>query len=960
MTRRSFVKAAAVVGAATALSATITNSALGVDPVATSAQGADVKVVRTACRGCGKMECGVLVTVQNGRAIKVEGDQTAFQSDGNCCTKSQASLQACYHPDRLKFPMKRTNPKDAVDPGWQRITWEEAFSIAAEKIKEIKEKYGGPSMYSMVGTSRVWSMGGLMAWPQVLETPNTIQAYQVCKGPRHFATRMTSNRAFSWMETVARPRVYVQWGGASEISNYDDSCRTTVDAATVADTHIVVDPRMAGIGRNADYWMHLRPGTDAALALSWVNVILENNLIDELFVKKWSNGPFLVLEDKPASGWTEFYGPGRPWELATKLLKESDIVEGGSPKRFMVWDTLAEKLTYFDAATGLWEGEPEWVPPTKGKEAQQPNLVEGFSQGFVIDPTPFNPVIDPALYGEFSVTLKDGSTSKVRPVLDHYREYSREFVPAKAAEITGIPAAQIEAAAKAYATRLDPESGYGNGGIQYMLAVEHSANAIQNCRAIDTIAALTGNYDTPGGHRGPTMAPVDGGFTPFAFMVPGAMTFPDSSKEIGDDEFPLNRWWGGWSDANTAYDAMEKGEPYPLVGGVNMSGDFMNMANANFAWERLQKLDFILECNLWHAPSSDVADLLLPAWHWLEVNCSRVSQGSSGAFGANIRCVEPPAETLWDPLIIMGVCKAMGIPYSPNPEDPWPGDLPTNPWPGEQFILDNAVRGSGKSWDEYAAEFVEKGWWDAKIEEPDRWGTYRRYETGYIIGGSNGFGGYTPPTPGWNTPTKKYEIWSTIAEAHYPQGEYNLPTFKEPPHSPVSDPERFKDYPFVITTGRRIPVYFHSEHRQLPWCRELWPVPRVEINPEDAAEQDIKQGDWVWIETEWGKIRQVADLYYGIQKGTINCEHQWWYPELNESGHGFALSGVNVLNDRYAQCPLCGATNLRAYLAKIYKATPENCPGGKVVPCGLDGTEIIHDSSDPRLKEWLPDYEGRD
>ena len=89
------------------------------------------------------------------------------------------------------------------------------------------------------------------------------------------------------------------------------------------------------------------------------------------------------------------------------------------------------------------------------------------------------------------------------------------------------------------------------------------------------------------------------------------------------------------------------------------------------------------------------------------------------------------------------------------------------------------------------------------------------------------------------------------------------------------------DSAFIMTTGSRQPVYFHSEHRQLPWCRELWPVPRVEINPKDALELGIEQGDWVWIETERGKVRQVADLYHGIRPGTINCEHQWWLPEFH-------------------------------------------------------------------------------
>lgn len=97
-----------------------------------------------------------------------------------------------------------------------------------------------------------------------------------------------------------------------------------------------------------------------------------------------------------------------------------------------------------------------------------------------------------------------------------------------------------------------------------------------------------------------------------------------------------------------------------------------------------------------------------------------------------------------------------------------------------------------------------------------------------------------------------------------------------------------------------------------------------------------------------------------MNKGVINCEHTWWYPEINEAGHGFQLSQVNILVDRYAQDPHSGTSNLRAYLAKIYKATPENSPHGNPVPCDSQGNMIIHTSDDPRLKEWLPTYEGRE
>ncbi|MDY3980379.1 MAG: molybdopterin dinucleotide binding domain-containing protein, partial [Paraeggerthella sp.] len=278
------------------------------------------------------------------------------------------------------------------------------------------------------------------------------------------------------------------------------------------------------------------------------------------------------------------------------------------------------------------------------------------------------------------------------------------------------------------------------------------------------------------------------------------------------------------------------------------------------------------------------------------------------------------------------------------------------------------VKPKYKTWDEYVAAFQEHGWWQAKDIEPRNWGTYRRYQTGamrardrvwarldYTAG--KGIGDWKP---GWFTPTMKQEIWSTVMESHHPdRKDWWLPSWVEPPHGP-KDGDRIKEYPLTATTGRRIPVYFHSEHRQLPWCRELWPIPRVEINPKTAAEYGIEQGDWVWIETEWGKIREVADLYYGVDEDVINLEHTWWYPEVQDAGHGFQFSQVNQLIDHDAQDPHSGTSNLRAYQVKIYKATPENSPFNNPVPCDSNGTPIIHTSDDPRLKEWLPVYEGRE
>ena len=85
----------------------------------------------------------------------------------------------------------------------------------------------------------------------------------------------------------------------------------------------------------------------------------------------------------------------------------------------------------------------------------------------------------------------------------HWDARCAEFTPEKAAEITGVPAEQIKKVALTYATRIDPSTGYSNGGIQYGLAPEHACNAIDNNRIFDIIVGMTGNWDTPAGNRGP-------------------------------------------------------------------------------------------------------------------------------------------------------------------------------------------------------------------------------------------------------------------------------------------------------------------------------------------------------------------------------------------------------------------------------------------------------------------------
>ena len=1039
LTRRAFTKLAAVTGAAVACTAAAPNAALAEDAGA-AARGDDVKRVRTCCRGCGKMECGVWVTVQNGRAVKVEGDQSSFQSSGNCCGKSQSSIQAAYHPDRIYHPMKRTNPK-GEDPGWQRITWDEAMQTIGEKFQQIIDRYGGQSIFNMAGTSRQWVYGPYAFYKWLFDTPNAHVASEICKGPRRLMGWISSVDGAPWMALRDGPRVYVQWGTAPENSNYDDSCRNLVDKMNEADVHICIDPRLSGSGKEADYWLNLKPGTDGALALCWQHIIIEHDLVDWEFVKRWTDASLLVVEDMEPTGgrYIDLSSPVQvpPLEdligtkLKTRLLKESDLKEGGSPHKFYAWNKNANDgaggLVYWDADATQWEG-CNHVAPTRD---QMEVVYKGTSQEGYLPPLSYWELeeagIDFDLKGTHEIELADGTKHVAKPVWAYLEESVKECTTEWCQEKTGLDPALVEEACLAWATRPEGQT-YGNGGIHLNLAPDQVDNCAQTVRAVLHLSYMTGNFDGPAGNRGLTRTPVDEQATAAPgvnmpqevkwtlkgmeaitgepqcppFYLPDVKLEPTNipdrreilSNMVGAEKFPILPYYNEWADATCIWEACINGDPYPLKGGINESGSFMNMSNATLAWEALSKLDFWVDINMFHHPGTEMADIILPCQHWTELNNIRVSQGASGGIGLTQRAIEPPADTKFDYDINRLIFEALE--KQGNPNGTWmsikgdgPGAYHHDDRLEEWFQAHNEKSGfdtryPGCKWEhfeDFKEDFQENGWINAKEIEPDRWGTYRRFETGWMRMGKDACtaapwsvddSGQPVNNFGCPTPNALVEFWSMAFETYcidmaneFEPGKFDpikemMPNYEPPASSADGGKIDLEEYPIILTTGRRIPVYFHSEHRQLPWCRELWPAPRLEMNPADAAELGLEQGDWAWIETEWGKVRQSVDLYHGIAKGWANAEHAWWFPELPAPTHGCMLSNIECIWDPHGQDKFISSHHMRGVPVKIYQATPENCPDGKVIPCAPeDGTEIIYDASDPRLKEWLPNYEIR-
>jgi thiosulfate reductase / polysulfide reductase chain A len=182
---------------------------------------------------------------------------------------------------------------------------------------------------------------------------------------------------------------------------------------------------------------------------------------------------------------------------------------------------------------------------------------------------------------------------------------------------------------------------------------------------------------------------------------------------------------------------------------------------------------------------------------------------------------------------------------------------------------------------------------------------------------------------GFATPSGKVELYSTVLkDLGYPP----LPPYIGPTENEIDDPELAKEFPLVLTTGGGFMPYHHSEHFQIKEVRFLRHEPYMDINPATAAELSIEDGDWVWIETKRGRIKQKANLTQGIHPRVIYTQRGWWYPERSMAAPelgGCLESNTNVLTttaDDHCD-PYSGSWANRGLLCRVYKVNASDMEG---------------------------------
>jgi anaerobic selenocysteine-containing dehydrogenase len=883
------------------------------NPLAENIGALEIKT--TTCYMCA-CRCGIRVHLRNGEIRYIDGNPAHPLNQGVICAKGASGAMKQTSPARLTRPLIRKAGSERGDGDFEEIGWDEVFALLGERLAKIRAT--DPKKFALfTGRDQMQALTGLFA--KQFGTPNYAAHGGFCSV--NMAAGMIYTIGGSFWEfggpDLDRAKLFVMIGTAED--HHSNPLKIAISKFKRGGGRFVsINPVRTGYSAIADEWVPIRPGTDGALLLALIHVVIAKGLYDREFVARYTNAGQLVNQDEDDDNFGLF-----------AMDPDGEVVNPDYPHNKFWWDRHSDA-----------------VVPTHAEGAE------------------------PCLRGSFRLP---GGTP-VKPSFELLAERVKDCTPQWAEAITGIPAATIERLAHEMGvTARDhrihlPIAWTDSWGVEHqtvtgnpvafhaMRGLAAHSNGFQSVRSLAILMSLLGTIDRPGGFR--HKAPFPRAIPPIAKPPRGPQDVkPDSPLEGMPLGFPadpndlfvdaagepvrIDKGFS-WEHPLSVHGLMQnvitnawRGDPYRI--------DTLLIFMANMAWNSSMntsevrtmlndkdetggyKIPFIVVCDAFQSEMTAFADLILPDTTYLErhdvmsILDRPISEFDGPADSVRVPVVPPTGDCKPFQEVLVELAGRLQLPAFVNADKSrkfkdYPDfvvNYETAPGSGIGFLAgwrgangEKSICGepNPKQWEMYAknncvfhhelppAYQYMRNWnkgymdWSRSVRmrrdaDPILIHLYSEVLQKFRLAAQG-------KRPGKQPPERLRERVATYFDP--------LPFYYEPLESQAVDTVRF---PLNAVTQRPMAMY-HSWDSQNAWLRQIHSHNYLYVNPVTARREGIADDDWLWVESPWGKVRCMCRYSEAVEPGTVwtwnaigKAAGAWdLSPAANESRKGFLLN----------------------------------------------------------------------
>ncbi len=923
------------------------------DPQAPPLAGATTETRNTTCYMCA-CRCGIKVHLRNGEVRYIEGNPDHPLNKGVICAKGSSGIMKQYSPARLTKPLRRKAGSERGAGEFEEISWDEAFSTLEERLRHLRAT--DPKKFALfTGRDQMQALTGLFA--RQFGTPNYAAHGGFCSV--NMAAGMIYTIGGSFWEfggpDLDRSKLFVMFGTAED--HHSNPMKMALSKFKRNGGRFVsINPVRTGYSAIADEWVPIKPGTDGALLLALIHELIALGLYDREFLARFTNAGQLVNQDAQGD------------EFGMFLRKEDgDKVNPLRPANFYWWDRHSNQAV---------------ADHTDGAD---PALLGKFA---LPDGTPAVPAFQ-LLADRVKPYTAEWAAGITGVPAETIRRLAHEMGITARDQKIELPIAWTDSWGKKH------ESVKGNPvSFHAMRGLAAHSNGFQTIRALAILMSLLGTIDRPGGFRHkapypravpPNARPPKGpqAVKPNTPLDGAPLGWPESPDDlfVDDKGEPVRLDKGfSWEHPLSAHGLMHnaitnawRGDPYPI--------DTLLIFMANMAWNSTMntsevrkmlndkredgeyKIPFLVVCDAFQSEMTAFADLVLPDTTYLErhdvmsILDRPISEFDGPVDSVRIPVVAPKGECKPFQEVLVELASRLKLPAFTTAEGTrkfrdYPDfivNYETAPGSGIGFLAGWRGKGGEKSmrgepnprqWEMYAQnncvfhyEMPQniqymRNWNRDYMQWAQAMGLRRDADPIVIHIYSEFLQGFRRAAQGKRPGKQPPDHLRKRVETYFDP----LPFYYTPLESQATDTATF---PLNAVTQRPMAMY-HAWDSQNAWLRQIHTYNFLFVNPVTARAQDIEDGGWMWVESQWGKVRCLCRYSEAVEPGTVwtwnaigKAPGAWRLtPDANESRQGFLLnhliseelpgprSGSTVSNSD----PITGQAGWYDVRVRIYKA----------------------------------------